>query len=59
VLTLQESFEHAHIKARAVYQPSDGYQHAAPAPRFSRTPGAITPAPTGEDLLRLWSASEN
>ena len=56
VLTLEESFEHAHIKARGVYHPSHGQQHAAAAPRFSRTPGAITPAPTGEELLRLWSA---
>jgi alpha-methylacyl-CoA racemase len=54
VLTLQESFAHPHIKARELYTQRDGYHHAAPAPRFSRTPGAIDPAPPAEALLRRW-----
>jgi alpha-methylacyl-CoA racemase len=55
VLTLQESFEHPHLRERGVYVTRDGYHHAAAAPRFSRTPGAIDAAPTGDELLRLWS----
>lgn len=56
VLTLQESFEHAHMKARGVYTERDGYQYAVAAPRFSRTPGdATAPAPAGDELLRTWS----
>jgi alpha-methylacyl-CoA racemase len=55
VLTLQESFEHAHVKEREVYVKRDGLHHAAPAPRFSRTPGAIVSAPAGKDLLHRWS----
>jgi alpha-methylacyl-CoA racemase len=54
VLTLEESFAHPHIKARGLYLQRDGYHHAAPAPRFSRTPGAIDPAPPAEELLRRW-----
>jgi alpha-methylacyl-CoA racemase len=55
VLTLEESFEHPHLREREVYVARDGYHHAAAAPRFSRTPGAIEPAPGGEELLRAWS----
>jgi len=56
VLTLQESFEHPHLKERGVYVARAGYHHAAAAPRFSRTPGAVESAPPGEELLRLWSS---
>lgn len=55
VLTLEESFEHAHMKARGVYEARDGYHHAAAAPRFSRTPGSTAPATTAAELLRSWS----
>jgi alpha-methylacyl-CoA racemase len=55
VLSLQESFEHEHMKERGVYVTRDGYHHAAAAPRFSRTPGGITQAPSAEELLREWS----
>jgi len=54
VLTLQESFEHPHIKARELYTQHNGYHHAAPAPRFARTPGALEPAAPAEALLRRW-----
>jgi alpha-methylacyl-CoA racemase len=56
VLTLQESFAHPHLRERNVYVMRDGYHHAAAAPRFSRTPGAIESAPAGEELLRRWSS---
>jgi alpha-methylacyl-CoA racemase len=55
VLTLQESFQHEHMQARETYIESNGHHHAAPAPRFSRTPGAITPALPAEQLLQRWT----
>ena len=55
VLSLEESFEHAHIRERKVYVRRDGYHHAVAAPRFSRTPGSNEPAPGGEQLLRRWA----
>lgn len=54
VLSLEESFEHAHMQAREAYVERDGYHHAAAAPRFSRTPGAVLAAPPGAELLRHW-----
>ena len=41
VLTMGEAAEHPHIKARATVIEHDGIQQPAPAPRFSRTPGAV------------------
>lgn len=41
VLTLEEAAQHPHMQARGVYRDIDGALHAAPAPRFSRTPGSI------------------
>jgi alpha-methylacyl-CoA racemase len=41
VLTLEEAAQHSHMQQRSVYRDIDGALHAAPAPRFSRTPGAI------------------
>ena len=41
VLTLEEAAQHPHMRQRGVYRDIDGALHAAPAPRFSRTPGAI------------------
>jgi alpha-methylacyl-CoA racemase len=55
VLTLEESSAHPHMRAREVYVKSGAHEHAAAAPRFSRTPGAVTSAPAGEELLRRWS----
>ncbi|MDH0122358.1 CoA transferase, partial [Stutzerimonas stutzeri] len=31
--------QHPHLRQRGVYQELDGMMQAAPAPRFSRTPG--------------------
>jgi alpha-methylacyl-CoA racemase len=56
VLTLAESSAHPHVRERRVYVERDGYLHATAAPRFSRTPGDVEPAPSGEDLLRHWSS---
>jgi alpha-methylacyl-CoA racemase len=41
VLTMSEATEHPHIRARGTVVELDGVQQPAPAPRFSRTPGAI------------------
>jgi alpha-methylacyl-CoA racemase len=42
VLTMSEAAEHPHIKARDTVVEHDGVLQPAPAPRFSRTPGAIS-----------------
>ncbi|VXC59178.1 CaiB/BaiF CoA-transferase family protein [Pseudomonas sp. 9Ag] len=42
VLNLEEAAQHPHMRERGVYHDIDGALHAAPAPRFSRTPGSIT-----------------
>jgi alpha-methylacyl-CoA racemase len=44
VLSLAESPQHAHNRARGAFIEIDGVTQPAPAPRFSRTPGAITRA---------------
>lgn len=41
VLTLEEAAQHPHMRERGVYRDIEGALHAAPAPRFSRTPGAV------------------
>jgi alpha-methylacyl-CoA racemase len=41
VLTLGEAPAHPHLRARGVYLELDGIVQPAPAPRFSRTPGAV------------------
>lgn len=41
VLELDEAAAHPHMQARGAYVERDGTTHTAPAPRFSRTPGAI------------------
>ena len=59
VLTLDEAPAHPHMRARAVYQDVGGVVQPAPAPRFSRTPGAVrrvAPAPGGggREALEQW-----
>lgn len=41
VLTTDEAASHPHMAGRGVFVELDGVRQAAPAPRFSRTPGAI------------------
>ena len=45
VLTMAEAAEHPHIKARNTMVEEFGLPQPAPAPRFSRTPGAIQGPP--------------
>jgi alpha-methylacyl-CoA racemase len=51
VMRLTEAAEHPHVKARRTLVTVDGVTQPAPAPRFSRTPGAIQgqPRKPGED----------
>jgi len=41
VLSLAEAPQHAHNRARGAFVEIDGVTQPAPAPRFSRTPGAV------------------
>ena len=59
VLTLAEAPHHPHNRARRTFVEFDGLTQPAPAPRFSRTPGAIRrPAPDfgadGAEVLADW-----
>ena len=45
VLSLREATDSEHARARGTYVVSDGRVQPAPAPRFSRTPGAIRSGP--------------
>ncbi len=56
VLPLAEALRHPHNRARATYVEHDGLMQAAPAPRFSRTPGRLRPAEDGAAMLARWAA---
>jgi alpha-methylacyl-CoA racemase len=63
VLTVGEAAAHPHLRARGAVVEVDGAAQPAPAPRFSRTPGALTtPArPAGQDTraaLRDWGFAD-
>ncbi|WP_028206088.1 CaiB/BaiF CoA transferase family protein [Paraburkholderia nodosa] len=62
VLSMTEAPAHPHLRARGTFVERDGVVQPAPAPRFSRTPGAIqrSPARPGEhteEALRDWGFS--
>lgn len=59
VLTVEESVTHPHARERSMFVDVAGVAQPAPAPRFSRTPGAIqSPAPKpnegGRAALARW-----
>ncbi len=59
VLGAEDAAEHPHLKARGSYVRDHGQLQPAPAPRFSRTPGAIQGPPPkggegGQDVLAAW-----
>ncbi len=57
VLTITESYEHPHIKARKTFLKNGSRVEPAPAPRFSRTPGRINnnqKIDTPLEFLRQW-----
>jgi alpha-methylacyl-CoA racemase len=59
VLAPEEAARHPHIAARATLVEIDGVVQAAPAPRFSRTPGGTAGLTNrgcdGDDVWRDWS----
>lgn len=63
VLEMQELAEHPHVKARRTIVSVDGIDQPAPAPRFSRTPGAIARPPSvagthSAQALSAWGVDE-
>ena len=59
VLSVAEAYEHPHNVERGTFVEVDGVKQPAPAPRFSRTPGAISSPPphAGEhtdEVLAAW-----
>jgi alpha-methylacyl-CoA racemase len=54
VLSLEEAMEHPHLMARGTYVEHAGLRQAAPAPRFSRTPGAIQGSSESGAMLDEW-----
>ena len=59
VLSMAEAPEHPHNQARQNMLQIDGQMQPAPAPRFSRTPGAIQPTggagvESGEERVARW-----
>ncbi len=64
VLTMDEAAEHPHIQARETIVERDGLLQPAPAPRFSRTPGAIQRPPAWpgqhtDEVLRDWGFADD
>jgi alpha-methylacyl-CoA racemase len=62
VLSMAEAPEHPHLKARGTFVEFDGVLQPAPAPRFSRTPGAIQrgaprPGQHSDEALGDWGFS--
>lgn len=55
VLDAAEARSHPHMAARNIHPEVDGVVNPAPAPRFSRTPSAIThpPVPSGSSTARV------
>ena len=63
VLSMSESTEHVHNKARGTFITIGGIKQAAPAPRFSRTPSEVSSAagpaePDLREVLKQWGASK-
>jgi alpha-methylacyl-CoA racemase len=59
VLDIDEAWAHPHMRSRGVFTRFDGVTHPSPAPRFSRTEGALRrPAPAagqhGLEVLADW-----
>jgi len=64
VLSPWEVHEHPHVSARQTYIEVDGAIQPAPAPRFSRTPSAVSmpPSPPGADTVSAlveWGVPED
>jgi alpha-methylacyl-CoA racemase len=58
VLERDEAPAHPHMQARGVFQDTNGLVQPAPAPRFSRTPGAIQDSGAdGAEVIARWRAA--
>ena len=57
VLSMPEARRHPHNVARGTFTTVEGVEQPVPAPRFSRTPGAIAnpPRPAGADTIRAFT----
>jgi alpha-methylacyl-CoA racemase len=58
VLGLDEGPHHPHNVARRTFVEADGILQPAPAPRFSRTPAAITDPCTSDETLSAWGLAD-
>lgn len=64
VLSMAEAPEHPHNRARGTFVAPGGVVQPAPAPRFSRTPGAIRRPPSApgadtDEALRAWGFGDD
>jgi alpha-methylacyl-CoA racemase len=57
VLSLEEAMANEHLESRETYVMHDGLKQVSPAPRFSRTPGAIRESRSGDEELARWVAA--
>lgn len=62
VLHISEAPDHPHMAARGIFQDAFGLRQPGPAPRFSRTPGAIQGPPPevgagGAEMLQAWGVA--
>jgi alpha-methylacyl-CoA racemase len=63
VLPLSEAAAHPHLAARGTFVDVEGITQPAPAPRFSRTPGAVAMPPDGpgahtREALIAWGTAD-
>lgn len=63
VLSLDEAPDHPHMRARGTFVDVEGVMQPGPAPRFSRTPGAIQRGPSRpgadtESALLAWGVDQ-
>lgn len=58
VLTLEEAERNEHHLARETLVERDGRMQPAPAPRLSRTPGALRHSPDPETVIASWLADD-
>lgn len=55
VLSTDEAKHDEHLKSRGTFVEVNGLVQAAPAPRFSRTPGAVQGSRLGLEVLASWN----